>query len=107
MNNYNVGVRTVEFWEQVRSDYISNKKTSEYFSKFLCLYSDTFDNAWDIPFYKDIIREYANDFLNDMNYRDIYSIGTQFLFTSYHIITIDEGTNLRIEFLNYIINKLK
>ncbi len=98
-------IESPEFWERVKSDF---EGTGEH---FICLASDFFESQWIISKVQKAIRKHANEFLKTSDFKDRHAVGipnanlffsdleTEAVYCEYH--------EIRIEFINYMIQKTK
>lgn len=95
----------LSFWKKVKKEYIDSGLL------YLCNGSTTFDAAYNSNIEKSKIITYANDFINNTNYKGVYV--SQYIGKSYEsLFLIDSGNDdlrrrCRHEFIDYVINKLK
>lgn len=89
------------FWKQVQSDFLKNNR-----ALYLCDASNTFDEAWQTPD-KTVIVDLAKIFMQE-NKKQWYS-NKHILFTpeDFYIPFPGEYREIRIEFLNWIIERLE
>ena len=91
-----------ETWIQIKKEYLAGiKKDSDLC--WICSFSDTFQKLW-ASYYKEII-DFANGFLLSKETSEDWLVGTVLLFRHLEL-DIKDKQEIRVKFLDYMINKL-
>ena len=89
-----------ETWIQIKKEYEIGKVGLTY-NCFLCNSTLSFKSIWDK--YEHEIKESAQMFLNSIN--TVFFIGDTVLFDTDELQTDEDKKNIRLQFLDYMINK--
>lgn len=92
----------LEFWTKVREDYNANP-----YGTTICYCSPLFSNKWHNEESRNIIMEYAREYLQKSSYAGIVEVEDDFLFSflKYKVSAQADEANIRTEFLNYMVLK--
>lgn len=98
-------INTKEFWEQVKKEYNPQGTATS-----ICSWSDTFSNMWndwdrlDRPDH--IVMKYADEFLTTYKINQFCIPYTGHIFLFNDVIGYENKIKIRVDFLDYMINKL-
>lgn len=97
-----MNVESLDFWHVVKMEFLK----TQYF--FLCPASVIFEYGW--HWYNKEIKELADEFLKNSDYFNLFTIGNGVLFEhdgTYESITNEIRRQIRIDFINWVIEKFK
>lgn len=97
----NTNINSPEFWEQVKKDFENSN------AEYICHASELFEQEWNTHESRGLIKWDAEDFLSKRIKWKIFEIGFRSLFCHKENSDHNYYRPLRLEFLNYMINRTR